>query len=257
MRPLARACGVVALAAAAGGAGFLAGRARARAAEREGGRSEPAAESARPAARIAAELAELPLPRIESELLVEWRGVAVAMARTFERHGLPLDPSDEEAALTLLRRAGDPEALAALLDARAAVEHAAQHPTARDAFTRLARALDPDPTRDAIRAPLLANDATAVRMIAADLDAARLPLRTATLLGAALLRGGDVEDALEAWRAVSVGHPDDLALRLLLGWRLLATDPPRSAEARRHLEAARALRPGSAAVRARLEAAGG
>jgi hypothetical protein len=209
------------------------------------------------AAQIAADVVELPWPRTEEENLVAWTGLAAEIEKAFARRGLALELADERGSLAKLKDAGDPVDVAALLDLRAAVEHAADHGTARDGCTRLARALDPDPTRDSIRAPLLANDSEAVRLVAADLDAGQLPLRTATLLGLALLRGGDVEDALEAWRSASLQRPDDLALHLLLGWRLLAAEPPEPQEARRHLEAAHALRPASAGIRARLAAASG
>jgi hypothetical protein len=251
----------VAIVAAAAAAGFLLGRASALgqplesgpgAAGREGGAARPVA----PARAIAAELVEVELPRSERDAPVVWRGVAAWLEQAFERHGLGFGPEDGAAALAKLRAAGAPEEVAALLDLRAAAEHAAGRREEGGALTRLARELDPDPTRDSIRAPLLSNDGEAVRVVAADLDASKLPLRTATLLGAALLRVGDAQDALDVWRTASVEHPGDLALRLVLGWRLLAAEPPLSAEARRHLEAGRALLPESAAVKARLEAVG-
>jgi len=251
---------VLAAVAAAAAGGFWLGRASARSAEPEGTTSlDPAAGAARPsspAVEIGRELVEISLPRIETDGLVVWAGVAAAIEQSFARHGLALDLADESGALALLKKAGAPEEVAALLDARAAVDHAADGRTQRDALTRLARALDPDPTRDSIRAPLLANDADAVRAVAADLDASKLPLRTATLLGAALLRGGDEDDAFDVWRTASIEHPDDPALHVLLGWRLAASDPPRLDEARRHRIAARALLPESPAVKARLEVMG-
>ena len=84
---------------------------------------------------------------------------------------------------------------------------------------------------------LLANGAAEVRLLEADLGSTPLPAQTGALLGLALWRFGEFEDALDAWESTSVCEPGDLTLHLLLAWRLAALDPPRTVQVRRHLEA--------------------
>jgi hypothetical protein len=254
----------LAVATAAALGGFAAGRidVRDRAAHRSGPSSEdpPVKEPAAPPVpplpivrELALELAEAKLPAIDELGSESWLALARRLEQSCERRGLGSDPAT-------WRRAAEPGEpgtiveLAALADARAWIEHAAGREEESKALIAVARALDPEATRDSLRAPMLASDDAAVRTIAASLDVPRLSLRTATLLGAALLRAGDVDGAIDTWRTASIEHPDDATLHLLLGWRVLGLDPPWIDEARRQLEAARALLPASAAAKARLDA---
>jgi hypothetical protein len=206
------------------------------------------------AVALASDVAELALPRADLEGFLPWRVVVTEIQVTFTRHGLDLELDQEAATLARLQAAGRPDELAALLDGLAeAARHAELEPV-RSFASRLAQALDPDPTRSRLREAIAAGDASTIRAIAGDVDAEQLDARTATLLGAALLRCGETNDALETWRTAALEHPREVALHRLIAWRLYAGETTADVdEARRHLEVVRALLPGNERVKRELE----
>lgn len=213
----------------------------------------PAASSV---ADLARELAGLAPPGFEVTAAAPWREHEELVEQLFERAGWRFRWGEEageqgdDARLEACRGVERPLEFAALLDHWADAAFHANRKMRSDALLRLARALDPEPKRDAIRAALLSGGAAEIRMLSADFGTSALDAATGALLGLALWRIGERNDALTTWEGASIDHPDDARLHLLLGARLVALDPPRPVASRLHLEAARALLPTVARLRA-------
>jgi hypothetical protein len=231
------------------------------AAGRRGGREERAATPRLPSvtsdvAELALALAGLAPPGFEATAAAPWREHEELVEQLFARAGWRFrwgEEAGEEgdaARLAACRGVERPLEFAALLDLWSDAAFHANRKLRSDALLRLARALDPEPKRDAIRAALLSGGAAEIRFLSADFGTTALDASTGTLLGLALWRIGERVDALSTWEGASIDHPDDARLHLLLGARLVALDPPRPVAARRHLEAARALLPTVARLRA-------
>ncbi|MBM4014887.1 MAG: hypothetical protein FJ293_07975 [Planctomycetes bacterium] len=192
-------------------------------------------------AALRAAVAEWAPPDSEAAELPAWVAFEQQVSLDFHRHGFGGSHGAP----------ADPVGLAMLVDLWAETAHRAGRGELRDELLQRARALDPEPQRDAIRAALLASGLAEVRLLAADVSAEALPPPTALLLGLALWRCGETGDALSTWEAAAIAFPADPLLHLLLAWRLPAHDPVGSAPAvRRHLLIARALVPGSARLAA-------
>ena len=205
-------------------------------------------------ARLAAVWLDLTPPPPDAAGALRWQAWASDAELALKKAGLELDAAGEAETLARLAAAGEAPELAVALDALAEAHHRADQAERRDFATRLARSLDPEPTRDALRAARLASDNDAIRVLAADLDAQKLPTATVRLLGLALVRCGEIDDALDVWRTASLEAPGDEGVHRLLAWLLLDPDRGDAGEARRHLAVLHALRPESAVLRAELEA---
>jgi serine/threonine-protein kinase len=110
-----------------------------------------------------------------------------------------------------------------------------------------ARAADPDPFRDRVRAAVLGPDETARQAalvkLAASSEAAELPTPSAVLLGTTLK---DSAAAVALLRAASGRHPDDVWVNHTLAKRLGELRPAPREEQVRYYAMARAVRPESA-----------
>jgi len=207
-------------------------------------------------AELAIDLAGLAPPGFEVTAAAPWREHEELVEQRFERAGWRFRWGEEvgeegdAARLDACHAVDRPLEFAALLDHWSDAAWHANRKLRSDALLRLARALDPEPKRDAIRAALLANGAAEIRLYSADYGTSGLEASTGALLGLALWRFGERIDALSTWEGASIDHPEDARLHLLLGARLVQIDPPRPAASRRHLEAARALLPTVARLRA-------
>jgi hypothetical protein len=201
-----------------------------------------------------AALGEVEFPPSENDRSVPWRGLLAALANLCADHGFPIDFTDEPRTLERCVALGAPADVAALLDLWSEVAQRADSAIVRDTATRIAARVDADPFRARVRAALLAGDQNLIRDLGVEADSAELDARSAALLGAALLRTGAVDDALNRWREGALEHPDDPVLHLLLGWQLGGEGRERgeSNESRRHLAAAAALLPDSEALRRRV-----
>ncbi|MBL8841122.1 MAG: hypothetical protein JNL90_06265 [Planctomycetes bacterium] len=186
--------------------------------------------------------------------LAEWAAFETQLDLAFVRHGLALEVGREEQTVAAARRFGRPVEVAALFDLLAEASHRCDHRPRRAAATQVARALDPEPERDALRAALLANGAAEVRLLCADAGPVPSSPRTSALLGMALARIGEPLDVRATWESGALEWPDDTALHLLLAWWLPALDPPQVEAARRHLEAARVRLPESRRIAEALAA---
>lgn len=238
-----------------GGVGWLVGR------RDETPRRGPAPRSvpfAQRAAALRAECAEWAPPESDAAGLAAWVTHEAQVSLAFHRHGFAFGWESGEAADAERLRAcadvDDAARFAMLLDLWSETAQHADRRATRDALLRLARALDPEPQRDAIRAALLANGVAEVRILAADFGTDPLPAATALLLGLALWRCGEPLDAIDTWESAAVAHPDEPLLHLLLAWRLPALERERADDVRRHLVVAQALLPGSQRLRALLTA---
>ncbi len=108
----------------------------------------------------------------------------------------------------------------------------------------LARALDPDPQRDRLRADVSRPDLKASRE--AQLALARLadlPAATALLLAQVLNLANETTAAMAMLQEAVMRHPENSWLAYELAGRLRQQSPPRTDEAIRYYSVARALRP--------------
>jgi len=204
-----------------------------------------------------AALAELELPPAELDRSVPWRGLLAELANLSGDHGFPIDLTDEPRTLERCAALGAPADVAALLDLWSEVAQRADNPVVRDTATRIAARLDSDPFRARVRTALLAGDNEQIREIGVDAAPAELDARSSALLGAALLRAGDADEALAQWRMGALEHPGDPVLHLLLAWQLgggESRDRSEASEGKRHLAAASALLPESEVLRRRVAA---
>ncbi len=98
-----------------------------------------------------------------------------------------------------------------------------------------ARAADPDPDRDALRAALLVEDKAErlrrLRPLAERADAGSWAPTSLVLLGAALADAGDVDAGLAVLRRASWAHPEDAPVHHALGRVLEGVRPPQAEEA--------------------------
>jgi serine/threonine-protein kinase len=171
-------------------------------------------------------------------------------AHAFRSAGLDLDtsPPAEIAAAVKARPASVAAVATAALDDWALVRRQGGHAEAD--FRRpleAARAIDPDPFRDKVRAAILEIDVkdpeAALRTLAADPKASELPPPSALLLASALRSLKAVEPAIPLLRAVVGRHPDDVSVNYELAAALTELRPPAREEAVRYYTAARSLRP--------------
>jgi serine/threonine-protein kinase len=177
-------------------------------------------------------------------------GADSAYARTFGEAGLDLDtrPPAEAGAKLKARPAAVAVAAAAALDDWALVRRE-DHPK-DDRWRRpleAARAADPDPFRDRVRAALLEPDgaarAVALRKLMADPASATLPPPSAVLLAASLK---DPAAAVALLRDAAGRHPDDAWVNHALATRLGELRPAPREEQVRYYSMARATRPETA-----------
>ncbi len=97
-----------------------------------------------------------------------------------------------------------------------------------------ARAADPDPDRDALRAALLVEDRAErlkrLRPLVERADAGRWAPVSLALLGSALAYAGDLEAGLAVLRRASWAHPEDARVHYILGVLLAQARPPQPEE---------------------------
>src|SRR5262249_17852052 len=106
----------------------------------------------------------------------------------------------------------------------------------------VAKILDDDPWRRQIREALAKRDRKAMAKLADSPELSEQPAVTLSLLGLALLNGGQPEAAEKALRQGRQAHPGDFWLNQDLGMCLLKLKPAKHEEAVRFLTAAVALR---------------
>jgi serine/threonine-protein kinase len=115
-------------------------------------------------------------------------------------------------------------------------------PARRAWLLAVARAADPDPSRDRLRQPALWDDGPELAKRVNELPADELSVQLTTALGRVLLKAGG--DAVPLLRAAQARYPQDFWLNFELGWALYESG--RSDEALGFYRAALALRPGAA-----------
>jgi eukaryotic-like serine/threonine-protein kinase len=160
-----------------------------------------------------------------------------AYAAAFSAAGI--DPDRGDPAGAGARVAGRPKPVAAALVA--AVDHWAAVRRARDAkgtgwarALAAARAADPDPDRDALRAALLVADKATLldrlRPLAERADAGSWAPASLVLLGEALANAGDAAAGIAVLRQASWSHPQDAPVHYALGRLLEWVRPPQPEE---------------------------
>jgi eukaryotic-like serine/threonine-protein kinase len=175
-------------------------------------------------------------------------------AWAFRMAGLDIDELEPDAAAAQIRTrpAGVIPMLAAALDDWATQRRKAR-PKDIESSRRLiavARAADPDETRDRLRAVCLQPEGKARRepllALAKEADLRRWPVQTLTLMATSLLDADEPATAAELLERAQKLHPDDVWINHTLGSCLERVQPPRTVDAIRFYTAARALRPETA-----------
>ena len=240
----------------------LRGRVAGLRAEIERGR-DAAAEAARRLVVDRALLADLESARGLSAELDKAPRADAEYAAAFREAGLDIDATDPAEAGKWLAGRSDPVELAGYLDQWTYARIRAKRPDAD--WRRLvaaARAADPDPWRDALRARVAARDAAAaaeLRRLADDEEALATQPSSSLILLARQLRDGlnDRERAALVLRRAVLRHPADFWAHFELSTARGTQGGPSSSfpmpeEAVRHLTAALALRPRSRMASSRL-----
>jgi tetratricopeptide (TPR) repeat protein len=174
-------------------------------------------------------------------------GAARAYAAAFRHYGidvLALKP-DEAADRIRARKIALPLALA--LDDWAMSVAAPE----RRRLLAVARAADADPNRVRLREALARADRAALVTMARDVNLNQ-PAVTLSLLAQALVRSGDLADAVALLRQAHRRYPADFSLNHDLASVLVREQPPHWTDAVRFYTAAVALRPENAAARMNL-----
>jgi serine/threonine protein kinase len=174
-------------------------------------------------------------------------------SRAFRDHGIDVEALEPADAAARIRASAIWLELTMALD-NWAREHRNMHQADDTSWKRLvavARAADPDPTRNRLRQALERQDRTALVKLATSSEVASLPAPTVVLLGEALAESGAFEQAIAILRQGQRRYPGDYWISRQLAWHL---GPDQTDEAIRFLTAALAVRPSS--VRARLNLGG-
>ena len=175
-------------------------------------------------------------------------------AWVFHEAGLDIDELEPDAAAAQIRTrpAGVIPLIAAGLDDWA-IRRRKARPKDIESSMRLiavARAADPDGTRDRLRAVWLQPEGKARRepllALAKEADLRLWPVQTLTLLATSLLDVDEPAAAAELLDRAQAHHPDDVWINYTLGRCLEELRPPRTDDAIRFYTAARALRPETA-----------
>jgi tetratricopeptide (TPR) repeat protein len=175
-------------------------------------------------------------------------------AWAFRTAGLDIDKLEPDAAASQIRTrpAGVIPMLAVALDDWATLRRKAR-PKEIESSRRLiavARAADPDETRNRLRAVWLQPDGRAQRepllALAKEADPRQWPAQTLTLLATCLLDADEPATAAELLQRAQAHHPGDVWINHTLGQCLERVKPPRLDDAIRFYTAARALRPETA-----------
>jgi tetratricopeptide (TPR) repeat protein/tRNA A-37 threonylcarbamoyl transferase component Bud32 len=180
---------------------------------------------------------------------VDLRGdvVAAGYASIFRRRGL--DPLGRDAGAVTARLTGRPaavkrEVVNALDQWALTIRQLKTDPDRLDAVLRLARALDPDPERDRLRADLRRPDLKAgletFRRMAQSPD---LSVATVLLLAQVLIQASDTKTAIVLLRHAAARYPQEPWIDYELAGCLDDGSQSRKEEAIRFYSAARALRP--------------
>ncbi len=172
----------------------------------------------------------------------------------FHLAGLDIDELEPDAAAAQIgtRPAGVIPMLAAALDDWAAQRRKAR-PKDIESWGRLiavARAADPDETRNRLRAVWLQPEGKAQRepllALAKEADPRQWPVQTLTLLATSLLDADEPATAADLLERAQKRYPGDVWINHTLGRCLEVVQPPRLDDAIRFYTAARALRPETA-----------
>jgi serine/threonine-protein kinase len=199
--------------------------------------------------RMVARLEEIRLR--QSEVKDGWFDLAGAdkdYAEAFRTYGIDVEKLEPAEAANRIRARAVHVELATALDDWAMLRRTLNRKQ-DEGWKRLfavARAADPDPWRDRLRAALAGGDRQALKKLAASADVAALPPVTLVVLANALDRQGEVEAAVALLRQAQRRHPGDFWINRQLGACLSELHPPRWDEAVRYFTAALALRPRSA-----------
>jgi tetratricopeptide (TPR) repeat protein len=168
-------------------------------------------------------------------------------ARAFREYGIDIDALDRDTVATSIRARSIRYELAVFLDSWSQVRRHLGQKGAKaigkdwKEVLEIARAVDPDPWRDAFRKAVLNGDRKALVELAASAPIASLPAETVDRLGDALMSMGATGEAAAFLKKGQLLHPQDYWINVNLGVCLLRLG--RRDEAIRYHTAAVSLRP--------------
>jgi tetratricopeptide (TPR) repeat protein/tRNA A-37 threonylcarbamoyl transferase component Bud32 len=224
-------------------------------------------ERAQRAARFLADLDQVGQDNDTARRVFDFDAVDQEYQRVFAAHGIDVDGSEPGQVAAALAERGVGRELAPVLDRwlvvrrklsrRQAERSQSPEDTSRALdLIEVAHHVDDDSLRADLREAMLYDDLEMLAILS-ESDLAAVHPSTLLLLGTALGLAGENERAATVLREGVSWHPDDYGLRLALVEHLGQSrygsdwDPEQAQEQRRHLEAARALRPGSTGLRMR------
>jgi serine/threonine-protein kinase len=179
-----------------------------------------------------------------------------ACAAAFREEDIDLDAlSPAEAAARIARRSIRAELAAAVDDLAMWRKRAARPGAGWKQLLEVARAADPDPMRNRIRAALLKEDNASLHELAASPKVTRLPPSTLVRLAEALRGQGRHADATALLHRAQRSYPNDFWLNHEVGISYHSSRPLRPEDALRFFQAAAALRSQSPGVYVNLAGA--
>jgi serine/threonine protein kinase/tetratricopeptide (TPR) repeat protein len=167
----------------------------------------------------------------------------------FHRFGLPVTSRPTEEVAEQLRSTTLSSTVAAALDDWASIE---SNRPLRERLLEIARILDKDATRTAVREAISRDDAESLSRLARGLDVTKQPPSMLAYVGLSLLRLQRAESAVDLLRRSQLHYPGDFWIQYRLGEAFGCLQPPRQDLAARCFAAAMALRPGNTSAYTRL-----
>jgi tetratricopeptide (TPR) repeat protein len=174
---------------------------------------------------------------------------AAGFLEAFHRFGLPVTSKPAEAIAEQLRSTTQSSTVAAALDDWASIE---SNQPLRERLLEIARALDKDATRTAVREAISRGDADSLVRLARGLDVVKQPPAMLAYVGLSLLRLQRAESAVDLLRRSQLHYPGDFWIQYRLGEALRCLQPPRPDLAARCFAAAIAIRPNNTSAYSRL-----
>jgi tetratricopeptide (TPR) repeat protein/serine/threonine protein kinase len=177
-----------------------------------------------------------------------WEEAVAAYAQAFQEYGMDVETVNPEVAGTLLRERGIGIEVAAALDDWFVVTREFAIANLSRQLLAIARAADPDPSRDDIRAGMARNESKSLEKLTAPDQVGELPAPTLVLMArVAWFSAGAkwAERVVALLRNAQRQHPDDFWINHDLAFALANSKPAQRDEAVRFYTAALALRPRS------------
>jgi eukaryotic-like serine/threonine-protein kinase len=178
---------------------------------------------------------------------IDWLGADQAYREQFQQYGVTPEAPDPTEPVARIRASAIRKALVAGLDDWVLTKWITKR-SGWEQLLAVARAADPDPWRDRLRAALAQNDRKALEELARNEVALAQPPPTVELLADVVSLVGNEPLAVDVLRQAQRQNPGDFWINFRLGYYLEKLKPAQTPEAARFYQAALALRPESVGV---------